>query len=92
MMMHQMQRSMAVRTTLDIDEAVLAAIKEIARREERTAGAVATDLLRRALTAPVHHEVREPAATYGFVPFVAGPQATPVSNDEVNRIREELGI
>jgi hypothetical protein len=39
-----------VRTTLDIEEDVLAAAKELAKREGRTAGEVLSDLARRALT------------------------------------------
>jgi len=36
-----------VRTTLDIDDDLLAAAKELARREGRTAGEVVSRLLRR---------------------------------------------
>jgi hypothetical protein len=39
-----------MRTTLDIDNDVLHATKEIAARENRTAGAVISDLLRKSLT------------------------------------------
>jgi hypothetical protein len=39
-----------VRTTLDIDEAVLAAAKRIAEREGSTAGAVISELARKGLT------------------------------------------
>jgi hypothetical protein len=41
-----------MRTTLDIDDDVLRAAKELARREKKTAGAVISELTRRALTAP----------------------------------------
>ena len=40
-----------MRTTLNIDEDVLRAAKEHARREKKTAGAVISELARRALTA-----------------------------------------
>ena len=39
-----------MRTTLDIDDDVLASAKEIARREKKTAGQVLSELARRALT------------------------------------------
>jgi hypothetical protein len=38
-----------VRTTLDIDDDVLLVVKERARRERRSAGAVVSELARRAL-------------------------------------------
>ena len=41
-----------MRTTLDIDDDVLEAAKERARREHTTAGKVISDLARNALTAP----------------------------------------
>ena len=40
----------SMRTTLDLDEDVLASAKEIARRENKTAGQVVSELARRALT------------------------------------------
>jgi hypothetical protein len=60
-----------MRTTLDIDEDVLQAAKERARRERRTAGEVISDLARRGLTLPASSvaDVAEPAELYGFVPF-----------------------
>lgn len=39
-----------MRTTLNIDEDVFCAVKEIAREQSRTCGAVVSDLLRAALT------------------------------------------
>jgi hypothetical protein len=41
-----------MRTTVDIDEDVLAAAKDLARAEGRTMGQVISDLARRALTQP----------------------------------------
>lgn len=83
-----------MRTTLDIEEPVLEALKELARRENRSAGAVASDLIRRALSAPpaLAAGVREPEARHGFRPFAA-PLADPrVTNEQVNRLRDDLGI
>ena len=60
-----------MRTTLDIDEDLLAAAKELARRRGTTAGRVVSELLRRALTTPEQsaNQTREPEAVYGFRPF-----------------------
>ena len=82
-----------MRTTLDIDTPVLDAVKELARREGRTAGAVASDLIRRALSQPMTVPgVQEPAARYGFRPFPAAPTDDRVTNEQVNRLRDDLGI
>jgi hypothetical protein len=80
-----------VRTTLDIDDPVLHAVKELARRDGRTAGAVASDLIRRALSQPATG-VQEPPAHYGFRPFPAAAADDRVTNDQVNRLRDDLGI
>ncbi|MBS0556821.1 MAG: hypothetical protein JSR27_05335 [Proteobacteria bacterium] len=81
-----------MRTTLDIDDDVLSAAKEIARRNGETAGRTVSDLIRRALTqTPVRaHEVREPESFYGFRPFP--PSGRIVTNELINRIRDEEGI
>jgi len=54
-----------MRTTLDIDDEVLTAAKEIARRHRTTAGAVISELARRALTQP------GPEPFFGFRPLAA---------------------
>ncbi|MBY0277556.1 antitoxin [Candidatus Binatia bacterium] len=75
-----------MRTTLDIDEDVLRAAKEIARREHRTAGAVISELTRKALTAAPAN-ARERKATHGFRPFPA--RGGLVTNDKIDRLRED---
>lgn len=82
-----------MRTTLDIDDAVLSAVKELARREGKTAGEVISELTRRALMHPPGgsvEAVREPEAIYGFRPFPGGE--TPVTNEMVDKLRDELGV
>lgn len=82
-----------MRTTLDIDDAVLHAAKELARRQGRTAGEVISDLARQALMSPGGgraRAVREPEAVYGFRPLPAGE--TPVTNELVDRLRDETGV
>lgn len=81
-----------MRTTLDIEDDVLAAAKELARRGHTSAGRVISDLARRALTlpAPVTGKAREPAALYGFRPFPS--RGGVVSNEKVDRLRDEEGV
>jgi hypothetical protein len=77
-----------MRTTLDIDDDVLEAAKERARRERKTAGQVVSELLRRALTAPESgpRVVAEPSPVYGFQPFA--PSGTIVTNDLIDQLRD----
>ena len=81
-----------MRTTLDIADDVLAAVKELARRQGRTAGDVISTLARRALTGPAAAagEVREPPAAYGFKPFAAGDKV--VSNELIDELRDRDGL
>ena len=77
-----------MRTTLDIDDDVLAAAKERARREHRTAGEVVSELLRQALTAaPAPSVVREAPAVYGLRPFAR--RGTIVTNDLIDQLRND---
>ena len=78
-----------MRTTLDIDEDVLHAVKERARREHKTAGQVISELARRALTAPHAPQivVRESPALYGFVPFESGGRL--VTNEVIDNLRDD---
>jgi len=87
-----------MRTTLDIDEDVLAAAKELARRQNLSAGQVVSRLLRGTLTGQLVHAATpgagdqgsEPRSVAGFRPFPAGK--TVVTNDAVNRLRETEGV
>jgi len=82
-----------MRTTLDIDEDILQAAKEIARRSRRSAGAVISELARRALTETAQTATRaapaEPQAFYGFKPQAA--RGLPVTDEMVDRLRTEAG-
>jgi len=75
-----------MRTTLDIDEDVLRAAKELARREKKTAGAVISELTRRALTAPPKGS-RQPTVVLGFRPFPK--RGGIVTNEQIDKLREE---
>ncbi len=77
-----------MRTTLDIADDVLAAAKERARREHKTAGQVVSELLRMALTTPVEFTtVREAPAIYGLRPFEA--RGNVVTNEFIDRLRDD---
>ena len=76
-----------MRTTLDIDDDVLRAAKELARREKKTAGAVISELTRRALTAPAPATTRGPKAVHGFRPFPK--RGGIVTNEQIDKLREE---
>ena len=81
-----------MRTTLDLDDDVLASAKEIARREKKTAGQVLSELARRALTqgAGASRSSRtapEPAAHFGFRPFAT--RGAVVTNERVQTLRDD---
>lgn len=90
-----------MRTTLNIDEDLLIAVKELARRESSSAGAVVSRLLRRSLagggadgTAPGLAE--EPAPLTGFPAGAPGFRPFPrrggvVTNALIDRLRDETG-
>jgi hypothetical protein len=80
-----------MRTTLSLDDDILLAVKERARRENRTAGEVLSDLARQALTQQQKSDLREGAESfYGFEPFEhRGPV---VSNALVDRLRDEEAV
>ncbi len=76
-----------MRTTLSIDDDVLVAVRERARRERRTAGEVLSDLARQALTGQ-HRPIGEHGPDrHGFRPL---PRRGPVvSNALIDRLRED---
>ncbi len=79
-----------MRTTLDIDDEILAAAKDLARRRRTTAGAVISELVRRALTEAAGSGTAEPEPFYGFRPLSADHRV--VSAETVERLRDEEGI
>ena len=87
-----------MRTTLNIDDDVLVAAKELARRERTTAGRLVSKLMREALRARANPTAAGGAAAggaggrdiYGFKPIPAGGAV--VTNALVDELREELGV
>lgn len=76
-----------MRTTLDIEEDVLSAAKDLARRERKTAGQVISELARKGLTGAAASTAREPKAVYGFRPFPR--EGRIVSNELIDKLRED---
>ena len=74
-----------MRTTLDLEEDVLLAAKEIAKQRGSTVGQVMSDLARQTLTrrTPV-------SAKHGLPLFPAQPHAGVVSLELVNHLRDEM--
>ena len=78
-----------MRTTLDIEDDVLLAAKDMARREGLTAGQIISRLARLALTKRVDQPLSSPTVS-GFRPLPA--RGAMVSNDQVNALRESEGV
>ena len=83
-----------MRTTLDIDDDVLAATKEAARRQKLTAGQLVSRLLRQGLSGTTDAQPARRSATRrnaaGFRPLPS--RGTAVSNDLVNLLRDSEGV
>ena len=86
-----------MRTTLDIDDDVLAAAKELARQQGVSAGAAVSALIRQALLGT--HADRQPSkgrlpdratAIGGFRPFPSRGKA--VTNDLIHTLRDNEGV
>lgn len=77
-----------MRTTVNLDDDVLFAVQERARRERRTAGQVLSELARQALTGAGGGAASEPVL--GFAPLP--PRGTVVTNELIDRLREDEGV
>jgi len=76
-----------MRTTLDIEEDVLFAAKDLARRENKTAGQVISELARKGLAGVSAMTAQGPKAIFGFRPFPK--EGRIVSNELINKLRED---
>ena len=83
-----------MRTTIDIDDDVLDAAKELSRRQNLSAGKVVSQLLRQALSGQAPGatvQTTAAAATVGgFRPFAV--RGVVVSDDLVNALRDADGV
>ncbi len=83
-----------MRTTLDIEDDVLAAAKELARRQGTSAGQMVSRLLRAALCGPASTELAPSVSTpavAGFRPF-PGTAGQLVTNEQIDQLRDEAGL
>lgn len=81
-----------MRTTLDIDDDVLQAAKELAQYESKTAGQVLSDLVRRGLLCKNSHEQESRDDPFVFkdgLPVLRSRGGI-VTNDMVKRIQQEI--
>lgn len=82
-----------MRTTIDIEDDVLAAAKELARLQNVSAGRIVSRLLREALAGAGRQDrlgYPELWGIGGFRPFPA--RGAPVTNDLVNDLRDQEGV
>ncbi len=93
-----------MRTTLDIDDDILAAAKDLAKSADKTAGKIISELARKALMQPgTDFRVEEERAIYGIRPFskqramIGDIEPLPhqggiVTTDLVRKLMDEQGI
>jgi hypothetical protein len=74
-----------MRTTLDLDDDVLAAARSIASVRKQTMGKVVSDLLRQSLTI-------KPSKPRGGVPLLPRRPGLIVTNELIDKIRKDEGI
>ena len=79
-----------MRTTLDIDEDILIAAKELARAEHRTAGEILSRLARVGLSNGNQRSERKFIIRNGIPVFPSTGDI--ITNELINKIREEEGI
>lgn len=74
-----------MRTTLDLDEDVLAAARSIAAARNQTIGKVVSDLLRESLTL-------KPTKQRSGIPLLPRRPGVIVTNELIDKIRKDEGI
>ncbi len=78
-----------MRTTIDIEDDVLAATKELARLQNVSAGYIVSKLIREALAG--HQQAQTEGVTVaGFRPFP--PRGALVTNGQVDELRDQEGV
>ena len=80
-----------MRTTLDIEDDVLAAAKEQARRQGLTAGQLVSRLLRAAMSGDGGKGETGAAGVGGFRPFQVLGQKL-VTNEQIDQLRDQEGL
>jgi hypothetical protein len=77
-----------MRTTLDIEDDILAAAKELARSERATTGKIISDLARRSLTAP---PAGKKAVLRGGVPVLPS-RGEIITSEKIREIMDREGV
>jgi hypothetical protein len=90
-------RILAMRTTLDLDDDILYAAKQLAQQQRKSMGQVVSQLVRDAFSAKLAVSanstsigVSEPLHQYGIFPLPN--RGAIVSNELVNKLRDDEGI
>jgi len=84
-----------MRTTLDIDDDVLRASKELAKAAGKPAGQVISELARKALTQPyqaAQYSAEAPKALYGIRPFPKRSGGRILTSEEIRKMMDDEGI
>jgi len=76
-----------MRTTLDIDDDVLQAVKELGGLQKKTAGQLLSELARKALAPAPHNRSR---VRNGVPLLPSRPDAPIMTMTDVNRLRDEV--
>lgn len=80
-----------MRTTIDIEDDVLAAAKELARLQNVSAGQIVSRLVRQALAGQQSAvELAKQTGKTGFRPFPS--RGTMVTDEHVNALRDQEGV
>jgi len=80
-----------MRTTLNIEDDILATIKELARKERVSTGKILSRLARETLTSKNFPQDGEPRKVVaGFRPFP--PRGEVISNNRIDTLRDEEGL
>jgi hypothetical protein len=87
-MMRDALASRIMRTTLNIDDDVLMAAKEMGKRSRKSTGEVLSELAREALTHAHAPKAKESRPLYGFRPLPRVPGKI-LTNDMINKMRDE---
>jgi hypothetical protein len=81
-----------MRTTLDIDDDVLQAARELARSERRTAGKVISTLVRQALNGSVQRKTKAGFVYKNGVPVLPHREGEVITMEHIQKIMDEEGI
>ncbi len=79
-----------MRTTLDIDDDVLLAVKELSKRKKKSSGEILSDLARKALTVS-SPQVNDTVTPYGF-PLIPRKSDAIVTVDHIRQLQDDVDL